>query len=68
MGRTRQVTAIRHVLLPREDGSLPGLIEADDLGTYLGTVRDAGRGGKVLVADAFVSTARRWTMWPPLSP
>ena len=30
----RHVTAIRYVTPLREGGSLPGLMEADDLGTY----------------------------------
>ena len=30
----REVTAIRYVTPLREGGSLPGLMEADDLGTY----------------------------------
>ncbi|GAY12074.1 hypothetical protein TOK_0464 [Pseudonocardia sp. N23] len=31
----RGVTAIRYVTPLREGGSLPGLMEADDLGTYV---------------------------------
>src|SRR3712207_292067 len=39
-------------LLPlREGGSLPGLVEADDLGTYVVKFRGAGQGRKALVAE-----------------
>ena len=31
----RHVTAVRYVTPLREGGSLPGLMEADDLGTYV---------------------------------
>ncbi|NEW74143.1 hypothetical protein G4H13_28205 [Streptomyces rapamycinicus] len=30
-----EVTAIRYVTPLREGGSLPGIVEADDLGTYV---------------------------------
>ncbi|MEU2725727.1 hypothetical protein ACFW4P_33080 [Streptomyces smyrnaeus] len=30
-----EVTATRYVTALREGGSLPGLVEADDLGTYV---------------------------------
>ncbi|WP_245177138.1 hypothetical protein [Geodermatophilus sp. DF01-2] len=45
------VTAIRYVTPLREGGSLPGLMEADDLGTYVVEWRAAGQGGEVLVAE-----------------
>ena len=45
------VTAIRYVTPLREGGSLPGLMEADDLGTYVVKFRGAGQGRKVLVAE-----------------
>jgi hypothetical protein len=35
----------------REGGSLPGLMEADDLGTYVVKFRGAGQGPKALVAE-----------------
>ena len=35
----RHVTATRYVTPLREGGSLPGLMEADDLGTYVVIVR-----------------------------
>jgi hypothetical protein len=45
------VTAIRYVTPLREGGSLPGLMEADDLGTYVVKWRAAGQGVKVLVSE-----------------
>jgi hypothetical protein len=50
----RTVTATRYVLPLREGGSLPGLMEADDLGTYVVKFRGAGQGRKVLVAEIVV--------------
>ncbi|MFG1885427.1 DUF3037 domain-containing protein [Micromonospora sp. NPDC049102] len=41
----RQVTAIRYVTPLREGGSLPGVVEADDLGTYVAKFSGAGQGG-----------------------
>lgn len=45
------VTATRYVTPLREGGSLPGLMEADDLGTYVVKYRGAGQGRKTLVAE-----------------
>jgi hypothetical protein len=45
------VTATRYVTPLREGGSLPGLMEADDLGTYVVKWRAAGQGMAVLVAE-----------------
>ncbi|MCV2489403.1 aminotransferase class I and II [Geodermatophilus sp. YIM 151500] len=45
------VTATRYVTPLREGGSLPGLMEADDLGTYVVKWRGAGQGLPVLVAE-----------------
>ncbi len=45
------VTATRYVTPLREGGSLPGLMEADDLGTYVVKWRAAGQGPRVLVAE-----------------
>jgi hypothetical protein len=45
------VTATRYVTPLREGGSLPGLMEADDLGTYVVKWRGAGQGVRVLVAE-----------------
>ena len=46
-----EVTAIRYVTPLREGGSLPGVVEADDLGTYVVKFRGAGQGPKALVAE-----------------
>lgn len=45
------VTATRYVTPLREGGSLPGLMEADDLGTYVVKFRGAGQGTRALVAE-----------------
>jgi hypothetical protein len=47
----RHVTATRYVTPLREGGSLPGLMEADDLGTYVVKYSGAGQGLPVLVAE-----------------
>lgn len=53
------VTAVRYVSPLREGGSLPGLVEADDLGTYVVKFIGAGQGRKVLVAEVLVSGIAR---------
>ena len=55
----RTVTATRYVMPLREGGSLPGVMEADDLGTYVVKFRGAGQGRKVLVAEVLVGTLAR---------
>ena len=50
-----QVTATRYVTPLREGGSLPGLMEADDLGTYVVKFTGAGQGRKTLVAEVICS-------------
>ena len=45
------MVATRYVLPLREGGSLPGLVEADDLGMYVVKFRGAGQGRKALVAE-----------------
>jgi hypothetical protein len=45
------VTATRYVTPLREGGSLPGLMEADDLGTYVVKFHGAGQGRKALIAE-----------------
>jgi hypothetical protein len=45
------VTALRYVTPLREGGSLPGLMEADDLGTYVVKFFGAGQGRKALIAE-----------------
>ena len=51
----RHVVATRYVLPLREGGSLPGLMEADDLGTYVVKFRGAGQGAKALVAEVIAA-------------
>jgi hypothetical protein len=46
-----QVNVIRYVTPLREGGSLPALVEADNLGTYVLKFRGAGQGPKALVAE-----------------
>lgn len=55
----RQVRATRYVAPLREGGSLPGIIEADDLGTYVCKFRGAGQGVRVLVAEIVVAGIAR---------
>jgi hypothetical protein len=52
----RQVTATRYVTPLREGGSLPGVVEADDLGTYVVKFRGAGQGPKALVAEVIAGS------------
>ncbi|MYV45439.1 HipA family kinase [Streptomyces sp. SID2888] len=47
----REITATRYITPLREGGSLPGLVEADDLGTYVMKFTGAGQGRKTLVAE-----------------
>lgn len=53
------VTATRYVTPLREGGSLPGLMEADDLGTYVVKFHGAGQGRKTLVAEVICSRLAR---------
>ncbi|MFI7600526.1 HipA family kinase [Actinoplanes sp. NPDC049681] len=46
-----EVTAVRYVTPLREGGSLPGIVEAHNLGTYVVKFRGAGQGPKALVAE-----------------
>lgn len=50
------VRAIRYVTPLREGGSLPGLMEADDLGTYVVKFRGAGQGPRALVAEVIAAS------------
>lgn len=50
-----RVRVIRYVTPLREGGSLPGVVEADDLGTYVCKFSGAGQGVRVLVAEVIVS-------------
>jgi hypothetical protein len=54
-----QITATRYVTPLKEGGSLPGIMEADDLGTYVVKFRGAGQGVKVLVAEIIVGELAR---------
>ncbi|KRE96184.1 hypothetical protein ASG76_03865 [Nocardioides sp. Soil774] len=49
------VAVTRYVTPLREGGSLPGVVEGDDLGTYVCKFRGAGQGARVLVAEVVVS-------------
>lgn len=51
--------AIRYVTPLREGGSLPGIVEADDDGTWVLKFRGAGQGLKVLVAEVIVGELGR---------
>ena len=53
VGVTRYVTPLR------EGGSLPGIVEADDLGTYVCKFHGAGQGVRVLVAEVVVGEIAR---------
>ncbi|MFD4228989.1 HipA family kinase [Streptomyces sp. NPDC058545] len=46
-----EVTATRYVTPLREGGSLPGIVEADNFGTYVMKFTGAGQGRKTLVAE-----------------
>jgi hypothetical protein len=47
----RQVAVTRYVTPLREGGSMPAIVEADDLGLYVLKFRGAGQGAKALVAE-----------------
>ncbi|MGW1160452.1 HipA family kinase [Streptomyces sp. NPDC002513] len=47
----KEVIATRYITPLREGGSLPGLVEADDLGNYVMKFTGAGQGRKTLVAE-----------------
>jgi hypothetical protein len=49
------VRVTRYVTPLREGGSLPGIVEGDDLGTYVCKFRGAGQGVRVLVAEVIAS-------------
>ena len=55
----RTVRATRYVTPLREGGSLPGIMEADDLGTWVVKFVGAGQGRKVLVAEIVVGELAR---------
>ncbi len=53
------VRVTRYVTPLREGGSLPGVVEAEDLGTYVCKFRGAGQGTRVLVAEVIVAGIAR---------
>lgn len=54
-----QIRATRYVTPLKEGGSLPGIVEASDCGTYVLKFRGAGQGLKVLVAEVIVAALAR---------
>ncbi|RVX37844.1 hypothetical protein EDD27_0123 [Nonomuraea polychroma] len=54
-----KIAATRYVTPLREGGSLPGVVEADDLGTYVVKFREAGQGRRVLVAEIIAGELAR---------
>jgi hypothetical protein len=54
-----EVTATRYITPLREGGSLPGLVEADDRGTYVIKFTGAGQGRKTLVAEVVAGELAR---------
>ncbi|MFF9090866.1 HipA family kinase [Streptomyces sp. NPDC014991] len=55
----REVTATRYVAPLRSGGSVPGVVEADDLGTYVVKFTGAAQGHKALVAEVIVGELAR---------
>ncbi len=61
-----EVTAIRYITPLREGGSVPGIVEADDLGTYVAKFIGAAQGRKALVAEVVAGElARRLALRMP---
>ncbi|WP_047864855.1 HipA family kinase [Rubrobacter aplysinae] len=60
----REVRATRYVTPLREGGSLPAIVEADDLGTYVLKFRGAGQGRKALVAELVAGEIARTLSLP----
>ncbi|WP_406141684.1 HipA family kinase [Streptomyces sp. NBC_01089] len=54
-----EVVATRYVTPLREGGSLPGIVEGDDLGTYVMKFTGAGQGRKTLVAEVICGQLAR---------
>ncbi len=59
VGALDRVVVTRYVTPLREGGSLPGVVEADDLGTYVCKFRRAGQGPRVLAAEVIVGELAR---------
>ncbi|KNE79815.1 MULTISPECIES: HipA family kinase [Streptomyces] len=55
----RDVTATRYIAPLREGGSLPGLVEADDLGLWVVKFAGAAQGRKTLVAEVICAELGR---------
>jgi hypothetical protein len=55
----KEVIATRYIAPLREGGSLPGLVEADDFGTYVMKFTGAGQGRKTLVAEVICAELAR---------
>ncbi|MFI0806973.1 HipA family kinase [Streptomyces echinatus] len=55
----RDVTAVRYVTPLRSGGSVPGVLEADDLGTYVVKFTGSAQGHKALVAEIIVGELAR---------
>ncbi|MEU0030178.1 HipA family kinase [Streptomyces sp. NPDC006335] len=55
----KEAIATRYITPLREGGSLPGLVEADDRGTYVIKFTGAGQGRKTLVAEVVVGELAR---------
>ncbi|MGP4052536.1 HipA family kinase [Streptomyces sp. 2A115] len=55
----REVTATRYVAPLRSGGSVPGVVEADDLGTYVVKFTGSAQGRKALVAEVIVGELAR---------
>jgi len=55
----RTLTATRYVTPLREGGSLPAIVEADDLGLYVLKFRGAGQGPNALIAELIAGEIAR---------
>ncbi|MEU6916220.1 HipA family kinase [Streptomyces olindensis] len=55
----REVVATRYVKPLRSGGSVPGIVEADDLGTYVVKFTGSAQGRKALVAEVIVGELAR---------
>ncbi|MFD7814665.1 HipA family kinase [Streptomyces sp. NPDC059785] len=55
----REVTATRYVTPLHSGGSVPGVVEADDLGTYVVKFTGSAQGRKALVAEVIVGELAR---------
>ncbi|WP_329139552.1 HipA family kinase [Streptomyces sp. NBC_00670] len=59
MTKLREVTATRYLAPLHSGGSVPGLVEADDLGTYVVKFTASAQGLKALVAEVIVGELAR---------